>query len=319
MISFDTNILPRRLSAHVHLLPLPTNIGVVAFPSEGHTDVYLIDSGNDDLAADKILGAVEEAFPSPRVAAVLNTHTHADHCGGNALVHARTGCGIWASRGEAALLENPGMETALLWGGTPVHDIRSKYLTAKPSRATRTLDAGERIQLGPVEIEAVPLPGHYHDPLGFLVSDSDGRRTLFLGDAVSGRNVIRRYWIQYLLDEPRTKETLRAVERIEAETYVPGHGDTVEEIEGLAELNLLAILETEDMILDELREPKSAEEILKAVADRSGIRLGLSQFVIIGSTIRSYLAGLYESGRAAFEMGGGRMLWRRIRPPAGIL
>ncbi|MBQ9908578.1 MAG: hypothetical protein IJM48_02135 [Treponema sp.] len=82
-------------------------------------------------------------------------------------------------------------------------------------------------------------------------------------------------------------------------------------MEGLAELNLLAILETENMILDELKSPKTMEELLKAVADRSGITLKTSQFCLIGSTLRSYLSGLYESGKIAYVISENRMLWHR--------
>ena len=309
MLTLDSKIDPIQISQNVYVLPFSTNVGVIALKRNDFTEIFLIDSANDDLSGQKILESIFRNFSNAKVKAIINTHSHADHCGGNSFIVAKTGCEIWASRGEGALLDYPEIETALIWGGTPVHDIRSKFLVAKPNHATRILKDGEKIDLNGAILNAISLPGHYQDPLGFLIFDSDGKRTLFLGDAISGRNVIKKYWIQYLLDE--TKKTLRKLQEIEAEKFVPGHGDAVDEIEGLAELNLIAILETEDMILDELSEPKSAEEILKAVAERNGIRLGLNQFVLIGSTLRSYLTGLYEAGRATFEMNNSRMLWKR--------
>ena len=100
--------------------------------------------------------------------------------------------------------------------------------------------------------------------------------------------------------------------KIDADFYIPGHGDIVTEIEGIAELNLLAILETEDMILDELKKPKTMEELLKAVADRSNITLKTSQYCLIGSTLRSYLSGLYETGKITYTIEENRMIWKSI-------
>ncbi len=311
MFSDDKTPSLSRLSKNVYVLPLSTNIGVIAKKNGEKTDVFLIDSGNDDFSAKKILDSIEEQFQNATIRAIINTHSHADHCGGNPFIQTTSKCEIWTSRGEAYFMEYPEIETALIWGGTPVHDIRSKFLIAKPSHATKILCDKEKIALfDGITLEAVSLLGHYQDPLGFVIHDEDSRSVFFMGDAISGRNVIKRYWIQYLLDEKKTKESLKKIQEIKADFYVPGHGDFVNEIEGLVELNLIALLETEDMILDELKTPKTSEEILKAVADRNGIRLGLSQFVLIGSTLRSYLSGLYEDGKVAFELGASRMLWK---------
>ena len=77
------------------------------------------------------------------------------------------------------------------------------------------------------------------------------------------------------------------------------------------ELNLLAVLETEAMIEDELTKPLTFEEILKAVADRNNIPLKVSQFELIGSTVRSYLSSLYAAGKITYEITENRMLWKK--------
>ena len=108
-----------------------------------------------------------------------------------------------------------------------------------------------------------------------------------------------------------TKESLMKISQYDADFFIPGHGDITDNVEGIAELNLLAILETEDMIVDELKSPKTMEELLKAVADRSGIVLKTSQYCLIGSTLRSYLSGLYEAGKIEYEIKENRMIWRK--------
>lgn len=305
-----------QFSQNVYLLPLATNIGVIALEqSDGTVNIYLIESGNDDAQAAVILEKVKEFFSTDSrtvtLKAVINTHSHADHCGGNDFLRKNTGCEVWASEGEAAIMQCPVIETGLIWGGMPVQELETRYFVAQPCAADRTFknDAVFYIE-EKIKVEVISLKGHYIDQTGFLLTDTDGKKTLFAGDALSGRNAIKRYWIQYLFDEKQSKESLNKLSHIKADFYVPGHGDFVTQIEGLVELNLLALLETENLILDELKTPRTSEEILKAVADRNSLNLKLSQYVLIGCTLRSYLSALADEGRIRYEITENKMLWQ---------
>jgi len=305
-----------KLTEHISIFTLPTNIGIIALPAnDGTTSIYIIDSGNIDSHGKMIHSLINERFKNPEIKAVMNTHYHADHSGGNSYLEDATGCAVWASKGEAAIIENPKIGNSLFWGGTPIHEIQSRYLLAKPSKVTRVFRGEEQfiIKEGEAEIKAqvISLPGHDFEQIGFLFTDSDNQSVFFLGDAISGRNVIKKYWIQYLLNETETKQTLMKISQIKADFYIPGHGDFVTDIEGLSELNIIAILETENMILDELSTPKSWEELLKAVADRSKITMGVTQYVLIGGTLHSYLTGLYEEGKITYKIENNRMTWQR--------
>lgn len=301
-----------KLTEHIFLLPLKTNIGIIALPQkDGATNIYLVDSGNDSFSAEKITDSVSSNFPSPVFKAVMNTHSHADHCGGNAFLKEKTGCQIWASEGEAALMECPVLETGLIWGGTPVAELKTPYFVAPRISVDRTFSHSETFFIEDIKVEVIPLAGHYIDQTGFLITDTDGKKVCFAGDALSGRNVISRYWIQYLFDEKLTKESLIRLSKIKADSYVPGHGLSVSEIEGLSELNILALIETENMILEELREPKNFDMILKAVADRNGIELKLSQYVLIGCTLKSYLSAMCGDGRIKYEIKDNTMFWSK--------
>ncbi len=318
------------LSEHISYLKMPTNTGFIRVEKEagnGENDIYLVDSGNDDTSGLRILDFINENFPGDTLKAVINTHAHADHCGGNAILVEKTGCEIWASKGSASLMEYPSIETQLIWGGNPISDIRSKFLLARPCHVTKTFSGGDIIKIPAknnisvpaeknsaefISLEIISLAGHYVDQTGFLFTDTDGKKIFFGGDAFTGKTAIKKFWIQYLLNENSTKDSLRKISEIKADWYVPGHGEIVREIEGIAELNLLAILETENMILDELKIPKTHEEILKAVADRNSIPLKVSQYCLIGSTLRSYLSGLYENGKITYEIKDNKMFWKKV-------
>lgn len=302
-----------KLTEHIYILPIATNIGVIAFSEEKQTEIYLIDSGNDDEYAKVILKQLQASFSNPLVKTIINTHSHADHCGGNEYIRKETGCTIWASDGEAGLMEHPDIETGLIWGGNPVKELKNSYFVAKPCKADKTFKNNETFSIKDISVEVISLNGHYLDQTGFVITDTDGKKVCFAGDALSGRNVIKKYWIQYLFDEGKTKKSLERLSKVQADFYVPGHGNYVDSIDGIIELNEIALLETENMIIDELSSPKTTEQILKAVADRNGIRLGLSQYVLIGCTLRSYLSSLSDEGKIKYEISHNMMYWSAVK------
>ena len=67
----------------------PANVGVYDL---GGGEVCLIDAGNDKEAGRKILKKVTEA--GWRVSCIINTHSNADHVGGNQFIQSRTGCRV---------------------------------------------------------------------------------------------------------------------------------------------------------------------------------------------------------------------------------
>ena len=71
----------------------PTNIGIYKIDNE---NVYIIDSGNDKDTGKKILKIIEER--GWKIKGIINTHSNADHIGGNKIIQDRTNCEIMAYR-----------------------------------------------------------------------------------------------------------------------------------------------------------------------------------------------------------------------------
>ena len=79
-----------------------TNIGVYKIDENS---VYLIDTGNDSDAGKKILKLLEQE--NLKVMGIINTHSNADHIGGNKVIQDRTGCKILGYGIEKSITENP--------------------------------------------------------------------------------------------------------------------------------------------------------------------------------------------------------------------
>ncbi|HIW35579.1 MAG TPA: MBL fold metallo-hydrolase [Candidatus Treponema faecavium] len=297
----------RQLSANVWVLAGRTNTGVIA----GDDGLYLIDTGAGQGAGVQILNQITRIFGKGRhIRAILNTHSHADHTGGNAYLKRETGCEIWMPEGERGPAENNALETIIEWGGFPLPEMEAPLFTAEPAAVTRPIRHGETIPTGGGMIHTVPLPGHFLDMLGYVYTDADGTAAAFLGDGIFGRDYIKKYWIPYLLNTTEFKETLNRINGISAHYYVPGHGEISTDITGRVELNMIAVLETELAIIGILKTPHTADELVKEIADLNSMNMKVGQFVLISSTIRSYLSSLYRERRVFYTVTGNRMLWQ---------
>ena len=70
----------------------PAKIGIYR---QNETDIYLIDSGNDKEAAKKIIKIA--AQQNWTIKGIVNTHSNADHSGGNAYLQQQVGCPVFAN------------------------------------------------------------------------------------------------------------------------------------------------------------------------------------------------------------------------------
>ena len=72
-------------------------------------------------------------------------------------------------------------------------------------------------------------------------------------------------------------------------------------------------MEIADRILSACREPAGWDDILKTLFDGYGLELTFEQYVLTGSTVRSYLTWLKEEGRLQVEFTDNRLLWRSVQ------
>jgi len=289
-----------RFSGDTYVIRGATNIGVYSPAGDGAT---LIDSGNDDDAGRKILRACEAA--GLRIACIANTHSNADHCGGNAFIQARTGCAIASTRVEAAFIEEPSLEPTLLWGGYPLPPLRNKFLVAKPSKVTEILEPP--CSLSGSGVKVLALPGHYVGMVGYLTPDG----VLFAADAAASPEILEKYRYYYVYDVAAHLATLGALGSHGAEWIVPSHAEPTRDPEALAAVNIAKVEEVGGIVLELCGAESSAEELVARLADRLGLMLNHTQYALLGSTLRSYLAWLADRGLIVSRIETNRLLFSR--------
>ena len=157
-----------QVNEKTYYIESPAKIGVYV---AGGTDVYLIDSGNDKDAGRKIRKLLDEKGWTLK--GILNTHSNADHIGGNDYLQRQRKCKVFAGGIETAFTKYPILETSFLYGGYPCKDLRHKFLLAAASDAVDFSDADF-----PKDIEVIPLPGHFFGrAISSTWSDSARRTT----------------------------------------------------------------------------------------------------------------------------------------------
>jgi glyoxylase-like metal-dependent hydrolase (beta-lactamase superfamily II) len=234
---------------------------------------------------------------------IINTHSNADHVGGNAYLQKQTGCRVAATRLESAFITDPVLKPSFLWGALPYRELRGKFLEAKPSAVGPLIP-----EAGPIPgtaLEAVPLPGHFLQMIGVLSPDG----VLFAGDALFGEEILAKHPVFFLYDVAGHLTSLQRLESLEVRYVVPGHGRPVKEAGALVAANRAALLRTADAITSFCSRPSTFEEILAELCSQFTIELDAGQYVLVGGTLRAYLPSLCDRGvlRPSFERG--RMLW----------
>ncbi len=287
-----------QISEHDYYIQSPAKIGLVKL---NDTEVCLIDSGNDKDAGRKVKKILDEHGWTLK--AVYNTHSNADHIGGNKYLQGQTGCEIYAPGIECDFTRHPILEPSLLYGGYPCKDLRHKFLLAQESDAEyltkETLPEG---------FELLPLPGHFFDMAGFRTPDDN----VYLADCLSSRETLEKYQIGFIYDVAAYLNTLEKVKTLKARLFVPAHAEAAEDITELAQYNIDKVNEIADKIVSLCKEPLGFEVILQRLFTEYGLVMNFEQYVLVGSTVRSYLAWLKDTGRlnAVFEKN--LLLWEKI-------
>lgn len=273
----------------------------VGFYRTGEAEAVMIDSGNDKDAAKKARRLMESQ--GWKLTAIYNTHSHADHIGGNQYMQNQTGCKVYAPPMERCYTEHPIFEPSMLYGGYPVKELRGKFFTAAPS-AAETLTP----EVLPKGMEAIALPGHSFDMVGYRTDDD----VIFLADALSSASTLEKYQLGYLYDVGTYLKTLEFVKTLTAACFVPSHAEQTEDIVPLAQLNIDKTLENASIIRDIISEPKTFDEIMGGVFNHFGITMSVQQYALVGGSVRSYLTFLREEGKADFGFEDNLMRWHAL-------
>jgi len=271
------------LGPGVHLLPGAVN-SLVLEDSQG--GALLVDTGLDDAHARRLLRALAAAELTPT--AILNTHSHADHHGGNATILVRfPELEVFAPPLEAAIINHPVLEPLSLWGAWPPRELQSKFLFA-PASPARPLPPGAarlgRVRLGGVQIELLDVPGHAAQMYAVRVGD-----VLYAADALFGPEPLAKHPLTFCADSARQKASAALLGTLEGvRLTLPGHGDPAPDLAALVAANLAAYARTTQAVLEAVSEgPATVDDLLARVCICSGVTMRDAGAVVLNRAVVS--------------------------------
>lgn len=287
-----------QISEITYYIQSPAKIGIVKI---NDNDVCLIDTGNDKDAGRKIKKVLDSN--GWNLKAIYNTHSNADHIGGNKYLQTQTGCKIYAPGIDCDFTNHPILEPSFLYGGYPCKDLRHKFLLAQESNAEYLTK-----EVLPNGFEIISLPGHFFDMVGFRTPDD----VIFLADCLSSKETLDKYQIGFIYDVAAYIKTLEMVKSLSANMFIPAHATATEDISPLAQYNIDKVQEISEKIVAICKEPICFEMILKRLFTEYSLTMNFEQYVLVGSTVRSYLSWLKDTGRVNAEFENNMLLWEQI-------
>lgn len=292
------------LAPHCYYLPGAVNVGVVANESR---EALVIDTGGDKEYGRTIRKAVEGAGLKP--VAIVNTHSHADHYGGNDFLARNLNLPVYAPEIEEAILRYPYLEPMYLYGGAvPLAGLRNKWLEAKASPVDVVYAVNEEpLGVGAFTLQRHDTSGHAIRQVAFGVGT-----VCYAADAFFGAEVLSKYGIPFVHDVAGQLATLNKLLTLPYEIFVPGHGDPTRDIQTAVVANRVAIAQAAEWVRDAVQ----AESVLSAIVHRVTAQLqnppnNLSTYFLMNACVMAYLAYLTAQNEIAPIVEQGILTWRK--------
>jgi glyoxylase-like metal-dependent hydrolase (beta-lactamase superfamily II) len=184
----------------------------IVFPAVGGQGATVVDTGYDSHGAHTVQ-LVEHVLAGQHLGRIVNTHLHADHCGGNAHLQARHRC--------TTLVPAPSFEAVRHWDEAAL-SFNALDQHCQRFQADEALMPGATLRLGEAQWQVLAAPGH--DPDAVMLFEPT-ERVLISGDALWEHNVAIIF--PELAGQPGfgvALETLACIEALAPRVVVPGHG-----------------------------------------------------------------------------------------------
>lgn len=274
------------LTGDTHFVPGLTN--------SGYVDGLMIDTGPE-----------REAYEGARVDTLVITHGHADHFAAGAAIR-DAGARVFASRDDARLVEKPEVNIRGMFSWARPGDLMvSKLFMGAPCPVDGLLE-----EWRDERATAIPLFGHTLGHHGFLTRDG----VMFSGDALYQEAIWERHPLPYAIDPQGVADSLRAIDALDFEWLVPGHGDPCDHESASRHIanHIAKITGIEEFLLEELKTERTTEDAIAMVSEMVGLSDNPAQYWLAVTTVKGFLGDMLGRGDLEFFVRDHSGWWRTL-------
>lgn len=273
----------------------------------------LIDSGIDTetaKAVDKLL--VKEGCT---LEAIINTHYHADHCGGNQYFQGKyKDLKIFATKSERGFIESPTLEPSCFCGtAAPFAALQNKFMQAPPSEVTDVIKEykDQNITILGETFKIVTLPGHTAGMVGVITPDN----VFYCGDAIFRGDTFNKHAVLFYTDIQATFNTLDKIATLaNVEKCVFYHGGLMPETENLKDItdaHKQKVTKIGDAIFKILQDSDghklSLDDLNAKVIEELKVPQNVMQYMLNKTVVNAYLTYFEQQKRIALAMQNGKL------------
>lgn len=282
-------------------VPGRVNVGVYGDVNE----TVLIDTGMDRSSGKSLKKLMDAEGRTLKY--IANTHSHADHIGGNRYLKENTSCSVAVPEVERPFVENTLLEPAFVWGASPFSTLQNKFLMAPPCKVDVVLPQSGLWEA--TGLELLCLSGHSAGMVGYRTPED----VVYIGDSVFSPRMVERHGLLFLVDLADWLVTLDLLDSLEARFYVPAHADPVEDISDLVAVTRKHLLDMSDCIWTFCQEPKTRDDLLASLMVWLGKPMDPVRYVLNLGALSAHLTYLVDRGEIEPISDGGRLLWAQSK------
>ena len=243
---------------------------------------------------------------------VFNTHSHADHCGGNAYIQKQYNAPVYCPELEQDFVQNPILEPTYLYGAYPIEALKNKFLMAKASKVTHVIDSES-----PIEVMfhgeshtfiPISLKGHSPNQYGFLTPDG----IAYLGDALISSEMVAKHPLIFTYHVAEHYKSLNRLKTLAAKGFVIAHGGYYDHIDALIDSNIHALNLTQNHLLSALNQsPHTFDQLHEMLYNAYDLNENVPLHILNRSVLKAHITYLVDMKIIHLDVEQGKIILKK--------
>lgn len=282
-----------------------TNTGVYIYKDK---EALIIDPGLPGLRVKRIIEILKERNIDLKW--IINTHEHNDHYGAIYQLKNEYNKAITMSTQSSKIyIENPKLFSTYIIGGNSNKFMDDKLRNKIDDKVYIDYIVEEgKLQICNESIEIVNLNGHTDGSVGVYTKD----KVLFVGDALVGSEVLKKFELLFLSNVEEYLRTLNKLKLLDFEYVVLGHGKELlnkELANEFIDKHEKIVYKYLNQIRVLLKKYSTLEGTLKYIINNNNLSCNYKEYHFFKSTVVSMISYLIKLNEVDYVIDNGELLY----------